>query len=432
MCQVRALCDIGRVRTLVDTWRALTRPSTAPPPRPSRWAWTADAALAAVLTVGVVSYAMYRYGPQPVPGHVPVGAPVPPRPPMVRTEPVDVWQGWHGARLALTTLPLAARRRYPLAVFWIVIGATLLTHPGPDGMAPAYVLASCVIAAHGAAVYSPYQQAAMVSAVIGGALVLSRLAASFAALPAWLKLALFLVPVGLAANAIHTWRQRARSLEAEQEIAARLAVSKERSRIARELHDVVTHNVSVMVVQAGAARMVLPDDPGRAQEVLRAVEDGGRAALTELRHVMGLLAMDGETLDEAELAPQPGLDRLDALAARIRASGVPVELALTGEPTTLPPGVDLTAYRVVQEAVTNTIKHAEGASVSIRVEYAPEALRVEVTDTGGAPAATARTGDGRGLTGLRERLALYDGVLEAGPRLTAGFRVRATVPLVTP
>jgi signal transduction histidine kinase len=283
-----------------------------------------------------------------------------------------------------------------------------------------------VIAAYGAAVHSPYQQAAAVSAVVGGALALSRLAASFATLPAWLIMALFLVPVGLAANAIHTWRQRARSLEAEQEIAARLAVSKERSRIARELHDVVTHNVSVMVIQAGAARMVLPDDPGRA------VEDGGRAALTELRHVMGLLAMDGETLDEAELSPQPGLDRLDALAARIRASGVPIELAVTGEPTELPPGVELTAYRVVQEAVTNTIKHAEGASVSIRVQYAPEALHVEVTDTGGAPTATARTGNGRGLTGLRERLALYDGVLEAGPRPTAGFRVRATVPLVTP
>ncbi|WP_329242071.1 histidine kinase [Actinoallomurus sp. NBC_01490] len=289
-----------------------------------------------------------------------------------------------------------------------------------------------MIAAYGAAVHSPYQQAAAVSAVIGGAVVLARLAATFAALPAWLKLALFLVPVRLAANAIHTWRQRARALEAEQEVAARLAVAKERSRIARDLHDVVTHNVSVMVVQAGAARMVLPDDPQRAQEVLHAVEEGGRTALTELRHVMGLLAMDGETLEEAELSPQPGLDRLGALATRIRASGVPVEPAVTGGPTTLPPGLDLTAYRVVQEAVTNTIKHAEGASVSIRVEYARESLRVEVTDTGGTPTATARTGNGRGLSGLRERLALYDGVLEAGPRPTAGFRVRATVPLAAP
>ncbi|WP_329242068.1 hypothetical protein OG417_43410 [Actinoallomurus sp. NBC_01490] len=127
------------MRTLVDTWRALTRPSTAPPPRPSRWAWAADAALAAVLTVGLISSGMYRYGPQPVPVDVPLGAPGPPRPP---TPPPASLGAWQVALLALTTLPLVWRRRYPLAVFWVVVAAILLTHPGPGGMAPAYVFAS--------------------------------------------------------------------------------------------------------------------------------------------------------------------------------------------------------------------------------------------------------------------------------------------------
>jgi signal transduction histidine kinase len=214
-------------------------------------------------------------------------------------------------------------------------------------------------------------------------------------------------------------------VEADKEAATRRAVQEERARIARELHDVVTHNVSMMTVQAGAARKVMDSAPDQAREALLAVEAGGRAAMSELRHVMGLLTMP----EAVDLAPQPGLDQVAALAGRIRDTGVPVELVVSGTPVPLPPGVDLAAYRVVQEALTNTVKHAAGASVAITVDYRPGEVRVEVADTGGVPSPAAASGNGRGLMGLRERLAVYDGTLDAGPRGTGGYRVRAVIPV---
>lgn len=164
--------------------------------------------------------------------------------------------------------------------------------------------------------------------------------------------------------------------------------------------------------------------------------------MTELRHVMGLLTMDSE--DEGtggdadiagtavELAPQPGLDQLETLIGRVRDTGLPVDLTVTGPPRPLPPGVELAAYRVVQEALTNTVKHASGATAAVTVEYSPGHLRMEVTDTGGRPGAGATTGNGRGLIGLSERLAVYDGTLDTGRRPTGGYRVEALIPLETP
>ncbi|MGW9118589.1 sensor histidine kinase, partial [Streptomyces sp. NPDC055663] len=216
------------------------------------------------------------------------------------------------------------------------------------------------------------------------------------------------------------------------------------ARIARELHDVVTHNVSVMVIQAGAARTVMKTSPGQAAEALLAVEAGGRAAMTELRHVMGLLTMADEDGDEepdagadlagtaAELTPQPGLDQLEMLVGRVRDTGLAVDLTVTGSPRPLPPGLELAAYRVVQEALTNTVKHASGATAAVTVEYGLQQLRVEVTDAGGHPGEGANAGSGRGLIGLRERLAVYDGTLNTGRRLTGGYRVEALIPLETP
>ncbi|MFC7482457.1 sensor histidine kinase [Luedemannella flava] len=166
-----------------------------------------------------------------------------------------------------------------------------------------------------------------------------------------------------------------------------------------------------------------------------AVEAGGRAAMAELRHVMGLLTMDSEGPDPAgaaDLTPQPGLDRLEALVQRVRDAGTAVELTVTGQPVDLLPGVELTAYRVVQEALTNTVKHAAGARAAVLVAYDADQLRVEVTDTGGTPGASATTGDGHGLIGLRERLAVYGGTLRAGSRLRGGWRVTATIPLESP
>jgi signal transduction histidine kinase len=253
-----------------------------------------------------------------------------------------------------------------------------------------------------------------------------------------------LIPGALAANTVHTWRQRVRTLEAEQEAATARAVERERARIARELHDVVTHNVSMMTVQAGAARKVMSRSPELAEQALLAVEAGGRAAMSELRHVMGLLTMpsyepggpadsadpdhpDGPTA--AELAPQPGLGQLGVLAGRIRDTGVPVELVVSGTPVPLPPGVDLAGYRVVQEALTNTVKHAAGAAVTITVDHRGDELRIEVADTGGTRAAAMAAGNGRGLIGLRERLAVYGGTLDAGRRISGGYRVSAVIPV---
>lgn len=171
--------------------------------------------------------------------------------------------------------------------------------------------------------------------------------------------------------------------------------------------------------------------PERSKQALLAVEAGGRAAMAELRHVMGLLAApDTGHLDGAAdgLEPQPGLGQLDALIERVRAAGTPVDVTVSLPPDALPPGVELTAYRVVQEALTNTIKHAPGADARVRIGCAGDRLRIEVTDTGAVRGSPQADGNGRGLIGLRERLAVYDGDLTAGPTLTGGYRITADVP----
>lgn len=221
----------------------------------------------------------------------------------------------------------------------------------------------------------------------------------------------------------------------------------ERARIAGELHDIVSHNVSVMVVQAGAAREVLTVLPEEAATALRAVEGAGRDALTELRHLLGLLAPAADGSEEAELggsaalAPQPGLRRLGALVDRIAFAGLPVEVRISGEPRKLPEGIDVTAYRIVQEALTNALKHGEAERAEVTVRYADHALRVEVLNSGpsvlsgaggGVRRARDADGAGRGLLGLRERVAVYGGDLDARRRLGGGFRVRARIPLDRP
>jgi signal transduction histidine kinase len=241
------------------------------------------------------------------------------------------------------------------------------------------------------------------------------------------------VTVGYAVYAIG---ERDRVL-AEHEAATRRALEDERARIASELHDVVTHSVSVMIVQAGAARKVLAESPGEAQEALLAVEACGRAAMTELRHLLGLLSPGEEasTLDgaaRAELEPQPGLAQLPALVERLRAAGLPIDLH-GGELTLeLSPGLDLAVYRVIQEALTNVLKHAGKPATTVSLSHTDGQLVVEVSDTGRPIAAAAPAvpaGGGRGLVGLRERIALYGGVLDAGPRSGGGWIVRACFPV---
>ena len=213
-------------------------------------------------------------------------------------------------------------------------------------------------------------------------------------------------------------------LHEQREADAHAAVAEERRRIAREMHDVVAHSVSTMVIQAGGARRILARDPARAVEAAALIERTGREALGEMRHLLGVLHA-GENL--AALTPQPTLHELDALAERSRAAGLPVELRVSGERRELPPGVDLAAYRVVQEALTNALKHG-GGSATVTVEYEADDLRVAVADAG-TGSATAVQGSGQGLRGMRERVRVCGGELHAGPRPGGGFAVRVHLPL---
>ncbi len=219
-------------------------------------------------------------------------------------------------------------------------------------------------------------------------------------------------------------QERADRLEREQEAEARAAVAEERARIARELHDVVGHSVSVMTVQASAVRRRLNPDQEQEREALEIVEQTGREALAEMRRLVGVLRRPEEG---PALAPQPSLQHLDRLVAQARESGLPVELRIEGEPTQLPPGVDLTAYRLVQEGLTNAIKHARASKADVVVRYGNGGVEVTVTDDG--PGGGDGGGGGHGLVGMRERVTVYGGELEAGPRPEGGYSLRARLPV---
>ncbi|MER7722404.1 histidine kinase [Streptomyces sp. NPDC096323] len=331
--------------------------------------------------------------------------------------------------VVLSTLPLAARRRYPLAAFAVAMCATLAMVDDASWMN----VATCGIGAYSAVVHSRYRVRAMAAMVVAAVLAGLAFRETEPILPGWSSPAVVLLIAGVVAGLVRFWQRqlsasqdRYAQLQQAQEQATRRAVEEERSRIAAELHDVVTHNVSVMVIQAGAARKVMDAMPERSKTALLAVEAGGRAAMSELRHVMGLLAApDNERLDG--FAPQPGLGQLDTLVERVRAAGTQVRVVVTLPPEPLPPGVDLAAYRVVQEALTNTIKHAPGGEASVMIGYAEEWLEIEIDDVGGKRDSAPAEGNGSGLIGLRERLAVYGGKLTAGPTPAGGYRVKARV-----
>ena len=326
---------------------------------------------------------------------------------------------------------LAARRCYPLAACVALVLEVVATNYHAMPIAPAVV----VFAGYSAVKHSSFRGAALVTVpwlwVLAGTLFWGT-----TALLILVSLALT-VTVGYA---VHAVADRDRML-AEHEAETRRALEDERARIASELHDVVTHNVSVMIVQAGAARQVLADAPDEARAAMLAVEASGRAAMTELRHLLGLLSPSQGPGDDAlapngtapaELEPQPGLSQLPALVARLTATGLPIDLRVGALPETLSPGLDLAVYRVIQEALTNVIKHAGKPATTVSVAADDRALVVEVADGGrpilaAAPAVPA--GTRRGLVGLRERIGLYGGVLEAGPRRGGGWLVRARFPL---
>ena len=218
-------------------------------------------------------------------------------------------------------------------------------------------------------------------------------------------------------------QDRAERLEREQEARAAAAVETERARIARELHDVIAHSLSVIVVQAAAERRVLPAGTGSAGETLESIEQTGRQAMTELRRLLGLLRKSDS---EPSLAPQPGLSRLADLAAEVRESGVEVDVRTAGDLASIPLGLDLSAYRIVQECLTNVLKHARAHRVVISLNCYGRLVEIEVTDDGTAPAIPAD--GGFGLLGMRERVSVYGGTVQAGPCDGGGYRVYARLP----
>jgi len=351
------------------------------------------------------------------------------------------WASWPGAAAAVSTsLPLAARRLFPLTTFWVLLAAMAAT----SHYSTLATFLAVVFAAYNAVVRSRFRGPALLSLALAAVAVMAIFPNSSPPIPARATPIAIFIPIAIVGNAMHTWRRRAgdsqdrlRRLAAEHEEATRRALEVERSRIASELHDVVTRNVSVMVVQAGAARRVLDDTPDDAREAMLAVESSGRAAMTELRHLLGLLGPPGAA-DSAPatiagtaqvLSPQPGLGQLRSLMDPVAAAGLPVELHVSGNQRELPPGLDLAVFRVVQEALTNVIRHAGQARAEIRLDYRPDELVVEIADDGtGGSAGGAGSTPGRGLLGLRERVELYGGDLDAGLRPGGGWLVRARIP----
>jgi signal transduction histidine kinase len=390
--------------------------------RTSRPAWVIDVAIAVAATVVSVGVAIAqtRHG-----GRAVFAIPGPHGGTLVRPPTPS---GWLLLAIALTTAPLAFRRRYPVTAFGAIFAAVLAAHDHVTTI----TFAAVIFAAYSAVLYSRFRWPALLAVGTGAVIATAAFPNTTPQVPARFTALLVLVPTAAVAVGMRGWRQRAGDsaerllrVEAEHEAQTRRAVEAERARIAGELHDVVTHNVSVMVVQAGAARSVLDSSPEQAREALLAVEASGRTAMSELRHLLGLLAPAGE--DKDLLVPQPGAARVPALVERVRAAGLSVELTVTGA-RDLPPGVDLAAYRVVQEALTNVIKHAGTARAAVVLEYRPDDLLIAVTDDGRAAPGSSGPG-GRGLIGLRERIGLYGGELDAGPRPGGGWRVRARIPL---
>ena len=344
------------------------------------------------------------------------------------------------ALLGLQTLPLAVRQRYPTEV-WTVSGISLTVYsllgypPAAGGIG---VLIALYTVAAGTDRRTALVSAAVTaigialalagSALVGGLdvkdVVVTAVANYVIYATAWI------LGDNIRVRRAYTKALEARAalLERERGEHARLAVAEERARIARELHDVVAHHVSVMVVQAGAARRILTKQPDAASDALNDVERTGRQALTEMRRMLGVLRSD-ERADG--LVPQPSLDQLETLIDQVRDAGLRVELEIEGARRPLPAGVDVNAYRIVQEALTNVLKHAGVASAVVRVRYAPTSLDLEVVDDGRGAAAAILTGTdgGQGLLGMRERVLLHGGELEAGPQLSGGFRVRARLQI---
>lgn len=344
---------------------------------------------------------------------------------------------WGVVLAAGATLPLALRRRWPIPVLATVSVATWAYWMSDYTKA---FDAGILVALYTTIAYGHHRGRAW---VVGGFFAITSVAIVIFGIVSdeddvgvsTLLGVVTLFTVGMVmGEAVRNRRAYQRELEdkaarAQDDAAAEAdrAVAEERTRIARELHDVVAHSMSVMVVQAGAARRVLHTDAQRADQALAAIEETGRSSLTEMRRVLGILRT---AADEQALAPQPTLDDFSALVTSCAEAGVEVDLTVHGSERPLGPGLELAVFRIVQEALTNVIKHSAAERADVRLTYGPDHLEVVVLDAGrGAAADPAPPGSGNGLVGMRERVELFDGSLVAGPRPGGGYQVVATIPI---
>ncbi|GHH67905.1 two-component sensor histidine kinase [Streptosporangium violaceochromogenes] len=348
--------------------------------------------------------------------------------PIVRS--MGPW-GFLGLSLLLI-VPLFWWRRRPLTVFAVV--SLVSFGQWLAGLAPLVFNTAVLIAMYGVA-----SRRRLRWAVAAGLVVELGLALSLSNPPGdlnvktWTAASAFVVAIwitGIYTNTRHRYleslEERAERAERERDQQARLAAAAERARIARELHDVVAHNMSVIIVQADGAAYALDGSPETAREAMRAISRTGRQALAEMRRMVGVLRADGVS---EEYAPQPSLSQLDDLVTQVRSSGLPVELRVIGSPRKLTEGAQLTVYRIVQEALTNALKHGgPGTHAAVELEYGTREVLLRVTDDGRGAAAPAGP-DGHGLVGMRERAALFGGSVEAEPCGGGGFRVVARLPV---
>lgn len=333
---------------------------------------------------------------------------------------------------AVTTLPLYVRRRWPWAAVIPILAGVLVAAPlgVEQSNSPSTVLSLLT------ALFTLANRLAWPHVVAAFVVSVATLIATVTTPPIALSVTwvAFVTGVPLAVGAVLRNRrlliERLKSTTAELErsraLVAKAAVADERARVARELHDVVAHSVSVMVVQAGAGERLVGTDTGAERRAFRAIGDSGRQALTELRRLLTVLREEDEN---GELAPQPGLAALGTLEDGIRAAGIDVEIERRGVVGELSPGVDLIAFRIIQEALTNVVKHADARRVDVRVTYLDDRLELLVDDDGsGIALGPLHDGTGSGVAGMRQRAESCGGSLEAGKRPDGGFRVRATLP----
>jgi signal transduction histidine kinase len=335
--------------------------------------------------------------------------------------------------VAIMGSPLIARRRFPFAAlvgYWLLAaGITFVDGRLIPFMTSVFVLGMVVSFLLGNLRDAVQARIGLAVVVIGAAIVVYNV-------PGHSASELVFIPIlfGICWLAGFVARERAqqaqaaevRASQAEQErdTVARIAVAEERARIARELHDIVAHAVSVMVLQVGAVRHKLPGPQTEAREALRGVEQAGRGALAEMRHLLDAMREEGE---HVELGPQPGLDRLDALLQEVGRAGLPVCLHVDGDHLELPPGIDISAYRIVQEGLTNALKHAQASQAEVRLHYTADALQIEVSDNGHG--VMPSDGRGHGLIGIRERAKLYGGDMTTRTSNGGGFTLSALLPL---